>query len=222
MRTDAGDTTGARSALRIAQKYARLIAGEQKSFQASHIAEEQARAGDIAGAQETARLISDKVDKVWKIVAARAIVVAQAEAGDFAGAQKTADATGDPVETNMAKSVIATAQAKRASSTQATTPQPTPPQKAADGTPAALPAISAADWIRELDALNTPLFLDLPGSVKAPQQAYKTMYPGSSIDPKETDTKRTFKALVAIAQNIISANNTVDEMLKRQFGAVKP
>jgi hypothetical protein len=53
--------------------------------------------------------------------------------------------------------------------------------------------------------------------VKAPQQTYKTIYPGSSIDPSETDTKRTFKALVAIAQNIISAKNTVDQMLKRQF-----
>jgi hypothetical protein len=221
MRVDAGDITGARAALRIAQKYARLIAVAQRNSQANYIAEEQAKAGDIAGAQETAKLISDKADKVWKIATARAIVAAQADVGDFAGAQKTADATGDPVETNMAKSVIATAQAKRASSTQATTPQPTPPQKAAAGTPA-LPAISAADWIRELDALNTPLFLDLPGSVKAPQQAYKLMYPGHYYDPKETDTKRTFNALVDFALNIISANNAVDEMLKRQFGATKP
>jgi tetratricopeptide (TPR) repeat protein len=221
MRIDAGDVTGARSALRIAQKYARLIVSDQKNMQASNIAEQQARAGDIAGAQETARLISDKADKVWKVAAARAIVVAQAKIGDFAGAQKTADATGDPVETNMAKSVIATAQTNRASSTQATTPQPTPPQQAAAGTPA-LPPISAADWTRELDALNTPFFLDLPGSVKAPQQTYKLMYPGHYYDPKETDTKRTFNALVDFALNIISANSTVDEMLKRQFGGAKP
>jgi hypothetical protein len=221
MRIDAGDMTGARAALRIAQKHARLIAGDQKSIQASHIAEEQARAGDIAGAQETAKLISDKVDKVWKLAAARAVVSAQAEAGDAAGAQKTAEATGDPVEINMAKSIIAMAQAKRASSTQATTSQPTPPQKVAAGTPA-LPAISAADWTRELDALNTPLFLDLPGSMKAPQQTYKMMYSGSSNDPKETDTMRTFKALVAIVRTVVSANDRINALLKRQFAEAKP
>jgi hypothetical protein len=155
---------------------------------------------------------------MWKSNAARAIVAAQAKAGDVAGAQRTADLTGDPNVTSMAKYIIADAQAKRASSSS----DSTPPPKASAAAPT-LPAVSVSDWIRELDTLNTPLFTDLSGSVKAPQQTYKMIYPGSSIDPSETDTKRTFKALVAIAQNTISAKTTIDQMWKRQLAqAAKP
>jgi tetratricopeptide (TPR) repeat protein len=216
MLADTGDLSGARSALRIAQKYTKLISSPQsKSSQAAQTAEAQANVGDVAGAQESARLISDSM---WKSNAARAIVAAQAKAGDVAGAQRTADLTGDPNVTSMAKYIIADAQAKRASSSS----DSTPPPKASAAAPT-LPAVSVSDWIRELDTLNTPLFTDLSGSVKAPQQTYKMIYPGSSIDPSETDTKRTFKALVAIAQNTISAKTTIDQMWKRQLAqAAKP
>ena len=210
---DAGDITGARSTLRIAQKYTRLIAGTRKSSEAALLASRQADVGDVAGAQDTARLISDKVGKAD---AARAIMAAQARAGDAAGAQKTADAAkDDPYLAKMAKYIIADGLAQHASSTQAGTP---PKAAAAAPTPA---VVSTSDWIRELDTLNTPLFLDLPGSVKAPQQTYKIIAPGASSEPTETDTKRTFKALVAIAQTVIAANDTVDAMLKQQFGGAK-
>ena len=211
---DAGDITGARATLRIAQKYTRLIAGTRKSSEAALLVSKQAQVGDIAGAQDTARMISDKSGKAY---AARDILTAQARAGDAAGAQKTADAAKDPDVTKIAKFLIDQGLAQHASSTQAAA---TPPKAvAAAPTPA---VVSTSDWVRELDALNTPLFLDLPGSVKSPQQTHKMIYPGGYIDPSDTDSKRTFKALVVIAQTVISASDTVDAMLKRQFGEAKP
>jgi hypothetical protein len=152
---DTGDINGARAALRLAEKYTRLIS-----------------------------------DKTRRAIATQTIMTAQARAGDAGGT-------------------------KPASSTLAATPP-----KAAVAAPA--PAVSASNWIHQVDALDTPLFLDLPGLVRAPQKAYKTIYPGSSIDPSETDTKRTFKALVAIAQTVISENGRVDALLKRQFGGARP
>ena len=204
---------GARAALRLAQKYVRLIAGTRKSSEAALLVTAQAKAGDIAGAQDTARLISDKSGKAY---AARDILAAQARAGDAAGAQKTADAAKDPDVTKIAKFLIDDGMAQHASAQGGTPPK----VAAAAPTPAA--AVSTSDWIRELDALNTPLFLDLPGSVRTPQQTYKIIAPGASSEPTETDTKRTFKALVAIAYAVIAANDRVDAMLKRQFSAAKP
>lgn len=214
LRADAGDITGARAALRISQKYVRLIAGTRKSAEAAVLVTKQAEVGDIAGAQDTARMITDKAGKAW---AAKDILAAQARAGDAAGAQKTADAAKDPDVTKIAKFLIDDGLAKHASSTHAGTP-PKAPTAAAP----APSAVSTSDWVRELDALNTPLFLDLSGSVRAPQQTYKIIAPGASGEPTETDTKRTFKALVAIAQAVISATDRIDAMLKRQFGGTKP
>lgn len=214
MFAEAGEVAGARSALRLAQKYARLISSlSTKSSQSSNIAEAQAHAGDITDAQETAKLISEAI---WKRSAAMEIAKAQANAGDVAGAQKTIAALNDPSAANQAKYIIADAQAKRAAPTQVSlSAAPQPP--AASPAVAAQPAVSAADWIREVDTLNTPLFLDLPGSLKAPRQAYKAIYPGSTDSPTDTESKKTFDALVAISRNIISAKNTIDQMLKRQF-----
>jgi tetratricopeptide (TPR) repeat protein len=210
---ESGEGAGARSALRVAQKYTRLMPAAQKSYQASQIVEAQANVGDFAGAQETAKLIAEAM---WKGNAAMSLAEAQAKAGDFAGAQKTAELSGDSSIVSRTKYIVTQEQAKRSAATQAAASDPAASPKSAPPIPAN-PAIAVSDWIVELDALNSPLFTDLPGSVRAPQQTYKTIYPGSSIDPSETDTKRTFKALAAIAQNIIAARNTIEQMLKRQF-----
>jgi hypothetical protein len=217
MLANADDLAGARSALRRAQGYTKLISSAQsRSSRAAQIVEAQANAGDIAGAQDTSKLISDAREKNR---AAIGIVKGQAKAGDFAGAQKTVESLRDPTAILQANSAISDEQAKRASPSQVPASGSTP----SSNSPPAQPAISASDWTRELDALNTPLFLDLSGSVMAPLATYKVIAPGASSEPTETETKKTFRALMAISRAVIFANNTVDEMLQRQFAqAAKP
>ena len=73
------------------------------------IAEAQTKAGDIAGAKETAARITNDSDKSW---AYREIASAQAKAGDIAGAKETAARFADDYYKPWAYRDIARAQAK--------------------------------------------------------------------------------------------------------------
>jgi hypothetical protein len=208
----AGNIAGARTAFLIAQREVAADAGDKWST-AFDIAFSQVKVGDISGALATAKLISEPY---WQSSAAHTIAVAQAKAGDVAGARTTAELITDVPHKVDADSEIAEAAAPSASDSPPSAPQPgaTPRPRAAPPPP---PAVSLADWIGELDRLNTPLFLDLAEALKTPQATYKAIYTGSSgFDDSNNDPKKIFKALVTLAGVVTSAKSTIDQMLEQQ------
>jgi hypothetical protein len=101
---------------------------------------------------------------------------------------------------------IDAAQAKAANAaTPNRDPQPTP-----NTSPPIQPIIAVSDWLKKLDddnkdndcPLNTRLFLDLPGYLK-------------SLPPSD-DSAKILEGLLEPADRIITAQNAIQQMLKRQ------
>ena len=172
------------------------------------IAVAQSEIGDIAGAQKNASLIQRDYPKQGAQIA---IAKAQIKAGDIAGAQSTlasAQATVDRLEEGVGKRLakldIAEVKAAIADAPNA------PRQSTADPQTASQPVVAASDWLWKLDddggyndcSLNTAPFLDLAEYLKS--------LPASG-DPHEV-----FEYLRAAATKIITAQNVIHQMLRRQ------
>lgn len=153
----------------------------------------QSKIGDIAGAQKTLELWPNNypVDQfTWD-----AIATAQATAGDTAGAQKTVDAISDANIRQSVRLQLATGYRF-----PAVTQRP--------------PVVS--DWLKALDdadnadtlALNTDPFLDLAGFLKA--------LPSSAPLTNSTAPQLLFSGIYDAAEKIATAQNVIDQMLKRQ------
>jgi len=174
----------------------------------SDIAKAQAKAGDVTGALKTADLIQnagDNKDKAYEAIVDAQIMGAAVGAGDIAGAQKTAELIQDVSSKGFAQSAIA-----RAKASQENWVIFSPRTAAQPLNLAAIPVIRAVDWLNKLDdgnpsadcALNTEPFLDLAGYLK-------------SLPPSD-NPQEVFKGLEDVAKKYVTAQNTIDRMLKLQ------
>ena len=213
----AGDIAGAQNTLASALKTAGLVKdASRKSSAQTAIAEAQIKGGDIAGAQKTlaaaqktADLIKDpRVKRGEENAISEAqsrIAQAQENAGDISGAQKTANLIKDAFRKSLTQSTIAEAQAKAG-----LTNAPNSARQSAPVTqPLIQPVIPVSDWLEKLDddntsdcPLNTEPFLDLAGYLK-------------SLPPSD-NPQEVFESLRKTAEKILTAQNIIRQMLKRQ------
>lgn len=194
----AGETAPSQATLGVALEFAgRVEDPGQKGRVQSILAKTQAQAGDIAGAIQTANLnLEAPPDQVWKSFALHAIAEVQTKAGDLAGAQSTADLVQDAAWKSATESMIA--QAKTG----------TPGGQTSAPEPPATKEATLSGWLNKLDdgdpthdcALNTPPFLDLAACLKSL--------------PRLTDPQKSFDALSAVVGKIVSAQASIDQMLK--------
>lgn len=229
---EAGDASGAKASLLIAQESAAGDSTDYKSQFESNIATAQAKAGDIRGAQATlviAQKAADHISDVTnKCYAEIEIAKAQAEAGDIRGAQKTAELITDANGKHDTGVSIALAQVKAgdfvgarktaertadadfrslierniASAQSEIARAQTTPVQPA---PTRQPTVSVSDWIGELD--STYSGLNVPWFLDL--SSYLKSLPSSA--PKET-----FDNLVGLANRYIEAKKGIDDMLTRQ------
>jgi tetratricopeptide (TPR) repeat protein len=224
----AGDLPGARNNLASA---ARTQIGNTlgdvrvQTMVLTSIAKEQIKAGDLRGARgtlESAQQTADRIRELpqYKASEQRDVAEAQIVAGDVAGAQKTLASMqkttalikdssvkgGQQFSNDQIQRWIDAAQAKAANAaTPNRDPQPTP-----NTSPPIQPVIAVSDWLKKLDddnkdndcPLNTRLFLDLPGYLK-------------SLPPSD-DSAKILEGLLEPADRIITAQNAIQQMLKRQ------
>jgi len=102
-----GDFAGAKKTAGLIQNANTILNKSQTLLR--YVAEAQAKAGDIAGAQMTAESVAEGSNKD---LARYSITTAQLQAGDIAGAQKTGDNFQDAGGKDWALSVISQAQAE--------------------------------------------------------------------------------------------------------------
>jgi hypothetical protein len=224
----AGDLPGARNNLASA---ARTQIGNTsgdatvQTMVLTSIAKEQINAGDLRGARGTLESAQQTADRIrglpqYKASEQRDVAEAQIVAGDLAGAQKTLASMqkttalikdsgvkgGQQFSNDQIQRWIDAAQAKAAN---AAAPR-SDPQPAASTSPPIQPVIAVSDWLKKLDddnkdndcPLNTRPFLDLPGYLK-------------SLPPSD-DSAKIFEGLLEPADKIITAQNAIHQMLKRQ------
>jgi tetratricopeptide (TPR) repeat protein len=172
-----------------------------------NVAENQIRLGDLAGAKNTLGSALQTAGRVegdaFKTQALSSIAYAQVRAGDLAGAQSTvasAQKTFELIQEAELRKLVPVADM------QTMLADAGPPA----AHPASQPAITASDWLGKLDdaseksdcALNTGPFLDLAGYLKA--------------QPPSDDSRAAFAALRATAETLVTAQNVIHQMLKRQ------
>jgi tetratricopeptide (TPR) repeat protein len=224
-----GDVPGARGTLEAALKAgeqseypdARVLARALVAEASAEIsAEVQIKAGDIDGAIGTLTNALKAFDQISdddeKAVARGNVAGLLAKAGDSADAKSTLTAalnTADQInhldERHLAQVDITEALAKLASTSQlsSTATSATVTQAAVDEK---VRVITASDWLRKLDdgfvygdcPLNTDLFLDLAGYLKAL--------------PTSNDPDEVFMSLSDTASKLVKAQNAVDKMLGQQ------
>jgi tetratricopeptide (TPR) repeat protein len=160
----------------------------------------QAEAGDIAGAFKTAANLSGPGADSDRLFILQWIASVQATAGDAAGAQATLNtsvkmASGHPEWgdfVNQTRQIV----------------EKTHPAS----------VISVSDWVNQLDGtynLNNPIFLDLAGALKAPQQAIKVIYPGTDFK-SAPEGMQAFNDLESVATKVRDEKILIDRMLRQQ------
>lgn len=194
-----GDIKGERATLILAERFASRITIPQKSNGSSGSAANQLNELRKRNKNSLMALISQE----------------QASAGDIANAKRTVGSITEETQRRSAAAFIASL--PKPDSSEVIAGRALKELRTNSSNSSAAPIISVADWTTELDRLNTPVFLDLSGSLKTPQQTLKTIYPGNSAGESEGESKKTFDALVGVARYMILTTNTVDQMLNRQF-----
>ena len=207
----AGDLKGAQRTFTAAMRTAgRLSSGTFSSNRIMNIAVGHARTGDIAGALQSADSLQDDA---LKSQAQFNIALEQVRAGDVGESRITfmlADQTAERIQKPDVKSKIKLffAEEKKRidtgntvnTSDQSTSQKP-PPQH----------VITVSDWLKKLDDDNTsndcPLsaapFLDLSGYLKS---------------LPSDDAEKIFNGMFDTAEKIVSAQNVIQQMLKKQGG----
>jgi tetratricopeptide (TPR) repeat protein len=225
VQAERGDIMGAQKTVDLIQ-----VAWTRARAQ-SVIAEAQRKADDIAGAQTTLASAQKTVDQIkekhLKDDARRAIVEVQAKSGDINSAQKTVDLINDASVKSRAQSIIADVQeqdriANSANSGRQMTPSP--PQR----------EVPVSSWLAELgihnaygsqpasiqpDYLNTAIFLDLPGHLKALNSSLKSKLAREEEKYKSfrrNEPQILFDGLHETASKMVDQQNTIIKMLKQQ------
>ena len=193
-----GDFSNAqKTADAITDIYGKDQTDEDKNRAESNIAAAQAEAGDIVGAQKTVNLMTDSE---YKDYAEGTINHALGEAGDFAGAQKIAERIVDEDRKRGAVAEIARltylseaiARAENGQGKAAAAPVDSPSAvKASDADTA------TAQFIGQIEMLNTPRFLDLAGCLKN----------------LPADAQDSFEALDKAGLEIVEQQTVIEEMV---------
>jgi tetratricopeptide (TPR) repeat protein len=222
----AGDLPGARKNLASAARteIGRTLGDARvKTMVLTSIAKEQINAGDLRGARgtlESAQQTADRIRELpqYKASEQREVAEAQIVAGDLAGSQKTLASmhkttalikdpgpkSSQTYSNSQIQTWIDAAQAKAANAAA-----PSSDPKPASSIPPSQLVSAVSDWLKKLDddnknddcALNTELFLDLPGYLK-------------SLPPSD-DSNKIFEGLLEPADKMTTAQNVIHQMLKQ-------
>lgn len=196
---DLGDIAGARKTADLIPNSSSLVVA------LSAIAEAQGKAGDVVDAKRTIEIALSTLGLIKKNDSGHLLLViveAQARSGDIAGAQKTCDLMPDDVCKRQARDFIA---------------KPTPKYGTSFYDFPWLTCLR--DTVGNGAPLNSPPFLDLAAHLKSLPTSYKS--PGESMRyakslEKPDEDKKRFDAIHETAEKLVSAQNTISRMLKKQ------